>query len=184
MNTNKTNSRFHGFEIIHTDRIDEYCVSGVWAMFGIRKGDVSKKYVCLNVGKNKNIGEELKIDLERLKGIKHREPKEYRNQFNEMKFLYLVQPTRLDYLYDEIAKKYEKIIYIIVARQAENTYTIEKYFAYSTKAEYWVSNGRYAPKTVVTDAKIQEIKNGIDMQFIDESLKKKIDKLAKEIELQ
>lgn len=57
---------FHNFEIIEQSEISEYKYPGVWAMFGIKKGDNSSKYICLNVGKNKCIGDELKIDFERL----------------------------------------------------------------------------------------------------------------------
>ena len=67
----------------------------------------------------------------------------------------------------------------MVADVAENTYTIEKYFAYTTEAEYWVSNGNYSPSTVVDSTKIIEIKNGIDVSMVDKKLIRKIDKFGK-----
>ena len=53
----------------------------------------------------------------------------------------------------------------MVSDVAENTYTIEKYFAYTTEAEYWVSNGNYSPSTVVDSTKIIELKMELMFQW-------------------
>lgn len=167
---------FEGFEIIQLDGIDNFKHPGVWAMFGIQKKDNQNgKYTCLNVGKSKCIGEELKIDFTRLKCLKASTPKMYKNQFNEEKFRYDVHPTRLDYLYEEISKEYDDIVTILVANQSENKYIVEKYFAYSTKAAYWVSNGRYSAGIIVDDFEIERIRKDMDISAIDKSTIEKID---------
>lgn len=168
---------FHGFEVIQPNKIDEYMFSGVWAMFGIEKTDKKRKYRCLNVGKNRCIGDELKVDFERLNNFKLVRKKVYRNQFNEKMFSYKEYATRQDWLYKEISEKYEEIVFILVANQSEYTYTIEKYFAYSTKAAYWVSNGKYSSERMIDNSRIEEIRNDIDVSRIDKSLILKINKL-------
>lgn len=170
---------FHNFEIIEQSEISEYKYPGVWAMFGIKKGDNSSKYICLNVGKNKCIGDELKIDFERLECFMPFRKKIYKNQFNEEKFTYKEYATRQDWLYKEISEKYESIIIILVTNETEKLYTIEKYFAYSTKAAYWVSNGRYSPNLVIDSLEISKIRNDINISEIDKSLIKKIDEFKK-----
>lgn len=168
------------FEVIQLDKIEDYNFSGVWAMFGIEKKDEKRRYICLNVGKSTDIRAELKADIERLNSF---EPvinleKEYRNQFNEKLFTYPLYASRQDWLYKEISDKYKDFVFILVAKQQENNYTVEKYFAYSTKAVYWVSNGKYASDTIVDDAKIDEIRRNIDVSRIDKEIIDKIDKLT------
>lgn len=69
-------AEFHGFEVIETDKIEQYKNRpGVWAMLGIEKRDERKNYVCLNVGKNVDVGGELAIDLERLNDKKFKKSK-------------------------------------------------------------------------------------------------------------
>lgn len=167
---------FQGFEIIHSEKIKEYDYCGVWAMFGIDKLDNARKYTCLNVGKSKRIRKKLEFDFERLSEFKLSQFKEYRNQFNEKKFPYIEYASRQDFLYKELSEKYEEIKFILVAKQTDNTYTIEKYFAYSTKSAYWVSNGRYNPNQMICDFEIERIRNNIDISKIDKELIKKINK--------
>lgn len=168
---------FEGFEIIRPDEINDYNFPGVWAMFGIQKeNNPNDKYTCLNVGKIKCIGKELEIDFERLNCLKPITQKVYKNQFNEEKFKYDQQPTRQDFLYNEISKKYHKIVTILIAKQVENTYIIEKYFAYSTKAAYWVSNRGYSSGEPLNDEKIMSIRNDIDMSAIGTPIVDKINK--------
>lgn len=76
-------------------------------------------------------------------------------------------------MYKEISEKYESIIIILVTNETEKLYTIEKYFAYSTKAAYWVSNGRYSPNRVIDSLEISKIRNDINISEIDKSLIKK-----------
>lgn len=168
---------FEGFEIINPDNLDDYYIPGVWAMFGMPK-DVEKGYVCLNVGKNICIGEELKIDYERLLSSPICGEKDYVNQFNRYKFTYPEHPTRLDYLYENISQNYKNIVTILVTNNPEHTYIVEKYFAYTTIAEYWVSNGRYKANTLVDSKRIKEIKDGIDTSAISKELIEKIDKFG------
>lgn len=178
---------FHGFKVMGKDEIDKGRYkkqAGVWAMFGKK----DERYKCLNVGKNKSVGDELKIDYKRLENqneaIKINQDGEcqlysdklgrgeYRNQFNEeeFKFEYPLCPDRQDFLYRRIAEEYRNnILTILVA--GESNYMIEKYFAYSTKAAYWVSNGRYKPETRVNEEKINEILQGIE---IEKTLRDKI----------
>ena len=103
--------------------------------------------------------------------------KKYKNQFNEVKFEYDDYPTRQDYLYKNISEKYSDIVTILVANQSENTYIIEKYFAYSTHAVYWVSNGKYSPNTIVENDKIEQIRKNIDVHDIDRIIIQNIDEL-------
>lgn len=164
---------FHGFEIIQPEKTDNYKCPGVWAMFGIRnEKNPYKKYTCLNVGKNKCIGDELKMNFLRIENFKPPKKKKYRNQFNEEMFDYYECATRQDWLYREIKEKYSDIIVILVAKEDE--YKIEKYFAYSTKAIYWVSNGRYGPNRVIDDVEINRIRNEIDVSKIDSCILDKI----------
>ena len=137
-----------------------------------------KKYTCLNVGKERNVGKELEIDFERMKHFKeYKGEKQYINQFNEEVFKYEEYATRQEWVYKDISEKYKSIITILVAK--ENNYTIEKYFAYSFKAVYWVSGGRYSSNKIIDDFEIDRIRKGIDVSKIDDSLKLKIEALKK-----
>lgn len=167
---------FHGFEVIHPNEIEKYNFSGVWAMLGKEKADKkNRKYKCLNVGKSICISDEVKIDFDRLKNFELCRKKEYRNQFGEIMFIYDEYATRQDMLYKNISQKYEEIIFILVSKQSENTYEVEKYFAYSTKASYWVTNGR--KKLKVEDDEIKNIIDGMDASKIGNSLINKINEL-------
>ncbi len=167
---------FHGFQIIQSDKIDEYRVPGVWAMLGVKKTDNPKgRYTCLNVGKSICISDELKIDMERLRNFELVRKRKYKNQFNEVMFSYDEYATRQDFLYKNIAEEYDDIIFILVASQSQNTYTIEKYFAYSTKSRYWVSNGRYSHDQPIDDSVIDKIRRDIDVSKIDAYLIDSID---------
>ena len=168
---------FKDFKIIKPDNVNEYKIPGVWAMFGIKKDNSSeKKYTCLNVGKERNVGKELEIDFERMKHFKeYKGEKQYINQFNEEVFKYEEYATRQEWVYKDISEKYKSIITILVAK--ENNYTIEKYFAYSFKAVYWVSGGRYSSEKEIDDSKIESILEDIDISKIDKLLIDKIKKL-------
>lgn len=172
---------FEGFEIIVPENIKDYYKPGVWAMFGVPNSLKSEQYDCLNVGKNICIGEELQIDYERLKSFALFKPKRYVNQFNQMMFSYPMYADRQDYLYKEISEQYHNIVTIIVTDNPNNTYTVEKYFAYTTEAKYWVSNGRYKSSTKVDT---EEIRKKIDVSDIDNELIKKIDAFGKKYKKQ
>ena len=170
---------FYNFEEIDIDKIEDYSTKGVWALFGVEKTDSEKKYVCLNVGKTVCIKDELKIDIKRISNFELSTEKEYRNQFNECMFSYFDFATRLDWLYKEIARKYNDFTFIKVCDN--NDYLIEKYFAYTFKARYWVSNGKYASNKIIDDSDIEKIRNSVKHQILkngnDKSLIEKIDKL-------
>ena len=59
----------------------------------------------------------------------------------------------------------------MVTDDANNAYVVEKYFAYTTEAKYWVSNGRYKSSTKVD---IEQIRKNIDISMINPELIKKI----------
>lgn len=160
------------FKEIDTGKLDDYNHPGVWAMFGYDKKSSHHSLICLNVGKTSCIKEELNVDLIRLKGIKKNTRKDYKNQFGKKIFDYPELANRLDFLYDNIKENYEGFFWIMVSEK--NDYLIEKYFAYSFKAIYWVSNGKY--KNEVADKEIEIIRNNIDTQKFNE-LKTKIDNL-------
>ena len=157
---------FHGFEVVKPGETMRHQHRGVWAMFGICRADnPGRKYTCLNVGKSVNIGKELEVDFQRLERFSVSRKKVYRNQFNEKMFDYTEGASRQDWLYKEISEKYEAIIVIIVSNA--DIFEVEKYFAYSTKSRYWVSNGRYSPKrNRLSDDEIAKIRDGIDVSKI------------------
>lgn len=166
-------NEYKEFKRIDTDKIEDYNFAGVWAMFGYRKNNSDNSAVCLNVGKTKCIKEELQADITRIKGIKKNKPKEYRNQFGKKIFEYNEYPQRIDFIYDDINKKYEKFFWILVSQ--ENDYWIEKYFAYSFKAIYWVANGQY--KNEVADEEIEKIRQEIDTSKFPKGLTTRINNL-------
>ena len=173
--------QFENFEIINTKHLENYKFKGVWALFG--KSKITSNYRCLNVGKSSCIGKEINIDIFRMYNFKKKEDKEkkYINQFNEIMFTYPIYATRLDYLYKEITQNYTSFIFVIVSK-GNNDYKIEKYFAYSTKAAYWVSNGKYSSNRVITDSNITEIRNKIDICSINQEIIKKINNLRKKLD--
>lgn len=127
---------------ITKDNVNDFFHSGVWVMFG--KCVSCDTWDCLNVGKNVNIGKELKADFERIDKARNNIPfvqeKEYYNQFGVKKFVYTEFPSRLDQLYAEIADNYTEIFAVEVYDKSD--YEIEKYCAYLFEANYWVSNGK------------------------------------------
>ena len=158
--------------IITRNNTKEYQHPGVWIMFG--KGVYDLNWHCLNVGKNKNIGKELKGDFWRLEQAASKRPfvheKTYYNQFGEAMFSYVMFPTRIDCLYSEINGKYTDVFAIQVCKDSD--YVIEKYAAYLFKALYWVSNGK---NTQIVDDKIVKeylttIKLSIEQKKIIEGL--------------
>lgn len=173
---------FTNFPIIDKNKMENYQKPGVWALFGKEKNNSNSKYICLNVGKAKNIQAELKIDFDRLSELKQKSKKKYINQFAEVKFEYDEYPSRLDYLYNEISNNYKNLVFILVAE--ENDYCIEKYFAYSLKAAYWVSNGGYSDQhEEIDDGIIEKIllnekdKNKTNKKILN--IFKKIDEFKK-----
>lgn len=171
---------FHGFKIIFEDDVEKgreaYKCSGVWAMFGTPKDSTKDEYVCLNVGKCQFIADELRVDFVRLKEfrlIKNKD-KPYKNQFNREVFTYNEYSNRLDYIYRDISENYKNIIVILVAKQEEHTYLIEKLFAYCTKSIYGVSNGRYTREDEVSDTEITSIINKTCEDLITKKVEKEI----------
>ena len=170
------NNIFEPFKIITEKNLTKFKAAGVWALFGKEKAN-PKPYICLNVGKSANIKDKLQIDFQRLKKPKKPKEKKYINQFSESKFSYIEYPSRLDWLYNEIANKYKDLNFILITDT--NDYDIEKYFAYSLKAAYWVSNGRYSEKhETITDDEIQNILKDTQKN-IDNKVLEKINKFKK-----
>lgn len=108
---------------------------GIWALFGRKKNE--EDWVCLNVGKNKNIGREILYDLGCLffvpfltEGVE-----EYISYSKKQcGFKYnsgLVQ----EYLYSYIAKEYYELQFIYVNKDADLDY--EREFAKKNKALFW-----------------------------------------------
>ena len=120
----------------------------------------------------------LNADLIRLKGIEKTTRKDYKNQFGKKIFDYPKYPQRLDFVYDDIYKKYKNFFWILVSQ--ENNYRIEKYFAYTFKPIYWVSNGKY--KNEVADEDIETIRKAIDTHDFSE-VKTKIDILKNSLSI-
>ena len=87
-------------------------VEGVWALYGKEKEGFD--YICLNVGKSKNIGEEVLFDIGCLHFLKIRKDgtEEYRNQFDEpCDFKYKSKQTQ-EYLYPIIASSYNSLKFV------------------------------------------------------------------------
>ena len=148
------------FDVINEENVETYRkMSGVWLMFGTNNDD--GKIYCLNVGKEKNIGNELQRDFQRLKSFKKIKENEhaYVNQFGEKMFDYPVYADRLDYLYKEISNNYHDIFVIKIYDKSDGN--VEKYSAYLFRAAYWVSNGLY--KRNVSDKEIKTIRDLVNI---------------------
>lgn len=121
---------------IVTNNIAKYFnMQGVWALLG--KKEDNKDWVCLNVGKNINIGREILYDLGCLFFVPFLEDgnKEYINYSEEYcGFKYnsgLVQ----EYLYPYIAKEYYELRFIYLDEVAN--LDSERDFAKKNKALFW-----------------------------------------------
>ena len=125
---------------IVTNNIAKYFnKQGIWALFG--KKSEEKDWVCLNVGKNKNVGREILYDLgclffvPCLKGG-HEKYINYSKKYCGFKYNKgLVQ----EHLYSYIATKYSDFVFIYVHKNADLKF--EKKFAKEQNALYW-RNGR------------------------------------------
>ncbi|MBE7027148.1 MAG: hypothetical protein E7410_06290 [Ruminococcaceae bacterium] len=93
--------------IIKTEFKKEYLgMKGIWALYG--KRNEKSDYVCLNVGKGKDVGLEIIYDLGCFHYVSFSEDgtKRYINQFGEdCGFCYKLGQTQ-EYLYPYLASKY------------------------------------------------------------------------------
>lgn len=112
---------------------------GIWALFG--KKSEEKDWVCLNVGKNKNVGREILYDLGCLFFVPclkegHEKYINYSKKYCGFKYNNgLVQ----EHLYSYIATKYSDFEFIYVHKDADLKF--EKKFAKEQNALFW-RNGR------------------------------------------
>lgn len=126
-------------KIVINNIANYFSEQGVWALFG-KKVD-EKDWVCLNVGKNKNVGREILYDVGCLLFVswQGQGTRNYINYFKEdCGFKYdrgLVQ----EYLYPHIATQYSDFEFVYVHELADSNF--EREFAKAEKALYW-RNGR------------------------------------------
>ena len=118
---------------------DAIGLKGIWAMYG--KENEESDYRCLNVGKCKNIGEEIIYDLACMHYIAYREDgtEKYINQFNEECGFSYKPGQPIEYLYPYLALKYPIFKFIYVCE--ENDRKKEKEYATKNHSLFW-RNGR------------------------------------------
>ena len=136
------------FEIIEESNLNNYKKAGVWALFGQKKSaesEQNKKWFCLQVAATNNIANEIRIDIERIKGKPVCRDKKYVNQFKEEIFSYKEHPSIKEILYNDINNKYENFKFICVKLEEDNDKRIkmEKSFAEKTRSIYWRHGGPY-----------------------------------------
>lgn len=115
--------------------------AGVWALFGQKKleSDENKKWYCLQVAETKNIANEIRIDIECIKGELACREKNYINQFNQVVFSYEEHPSIKEILYNNINNTYDNLIFICVKLEEDREIrkNVESIFANKTNAIYW-----------------------------------------------
>lgn len=146
---------FEGLEEVNNQTINNLNTPGVWALFGKRNDDngvEDDKWYCLQVGQTTCIKNEIQKDTkllnEELNDNGTKIP--YVNQFGEKLFLYNVYPSSREYLYSGIIKKQFKDFHFAVIckeKDKEKRKSIEKEFAYKTKAIYWRNGGPFKKGT-------------------------------------
>lgn len=112
---------------------------GIWALYG--KKNENSDYVCLNVGKGRDIGIEIIYDLGCFHFIPFNEDgtSRYINQFgDDCGFSYKPNQSQ-EYLYPYLAIDYKYIKFVYVHK--DNKLSKEKEYANREKAAYW-RNGR------------------------------------------
>lgn len=119
-------------------------IAGVWALYGRDKE--TNKCMCLNVGKSIDVGNEILYDIGCLHFLKIRNDgsKSYINQFGEdCNFMYNSGQTQ-EYLYPEIASKYDSFKFIYIHDKPDEK--VEKKFAVDNHAIYWRNGSPYGVK--------------------------------------
>lgn len=131
--------------IVKHSVLEDYMrVSGVWALYG--KDRETHKYVCLNVGKSTDVGNEILYDIGCLHVLKIRQDgaENYVNQFGEdCDFKYNSGQTQ-EYLYPIVASKYNSFKFIYVHN--ESSANIEKEYANENHSIYWRNGSPYGVK--------------------------------------
>ena len=126
------------------DNTNLFCnKKGVWALFGSKDNN---NYTCLNVGKNVNIGKEVRYDIKCIKSNpqKGEGNLRYINQFAEYcRFNYCCGKTR-EYLYPYLNREYENgdLVFIFVYDK-ESDQKYEERFAWLTHSFYWRNGGPF-----------------------------------------
>lgn len=131
---------------------------GVWALYG--EDDKTGEFICLNVGKSTNVGDEILQDLSRFILLPFMENGTipYYNQFKEdCGFCYKRDQVQ-DYLYPFIKLCYTHIKFILISNIDDAN--IEKEYASKHTALFW-RNGR--PHVVKQETNY----NRQDLQLID-----------------
>lgn len=115
---------------------------GVWALFGKRKDDNSD-YICLNVGKTKNIGSEILYDIGCLHFLKYRKDgtRRFVNQFKEEYCLKYESGQTQEYLYPFIAQYFNSFKFVYVFDKSD--INEEKVYAEKNHAQFWRNGGSY-----------------------------------------
>ena len=144
--TNKTKKSYKSNIDIYKDQ------PGVWMLCGKEKIN-DKKWVCLQVAQNKNIGEEMLSDMEDLTK-KNPVPKhmDYVNQFGEQLFEYdNYNGFTAKVLYHKIAKNYNDLWFCVIAygnglAEKASREKLEKYIAYKTYSIFWRNGGAFVDR--------------------------------------
>jgi len=107
------------------------------------KSEKNKKWFCLQVAETKNIANEIRIDIECLKGKMVCREKNYVNQFNQTIFSYKEYPSIKEILYNHINNNFTNLIFVCVKLEEDREIRkkVENTFANKTNAIYW-RNGR------------------------------------------
>jgi len=117
-------------------------VEGVWALYGKNKETLKKEL--LNVGKNKNIGQEILYDIACLHFLKVRTDGDstYINQSNQdCLFKYKSGQTR-EYLYPIIASRYSSLKFVYVYDKSD----INEEKEHAKKSVFWRNGRPYSVK--------------------------------------
>ena len=114
---------------------------GIWALFAKE----SDGYICLNVGKSKNIGSEILYDISCMHYLDIRKGDyEYYNQYGEDCDITWNSGFTQEYLYPNIYKRYEEFAFILISNISESL--TEKEFAWASHAKYWRNGKVYTQK--------------------------------------
>ncbi len=174
---NNENFRFSIVKIEDSNNIDN--INGVWALYGIKKAEKSK-WTCLQVGQSNKIGDEIRLDISYLgKNNLQILKKNYINQFGEKMFEYMKYPSSREQLYKHLSEKYQDFIFVIIKCNRGNLKEIEKYYAWTSHAEYWRNGGTYIKEVNYTYEKFENIKNKI---MTNKSLEEEIRRLVSTID--
>lgn len=122
--------------------VDYIKEKGVWALYGQEKEADDSHYVCLNVGKCKNVGKEIIYDLGCLHALPFRKKdgdRKYINQFSEPCGFYYKKNQVREFLYPYLAENYCAFKFIYVHNESDGDFEAE--YAKKHHAKFW-RNGR------------------------------------------